>query len=52
VHGDCESSMELEMRQMLGLSVALLLLGIGVWANVGDGPLSQYKGAWASHAIK
>jgi hypothetical protein len=40
------------MKQMLGLSVALLLLGSGVWANVGDGSLSQNRGAWAFHAIR
>jgi hypothetical protein len=40
------------MKLMLGLSIALLLLGSGVWANVGGGSLSQYKGAWASHAVK
>jgi hypothetical protein len=44
--------MELEMKQMLGLSIALLLLGSGVWANVSGGSLSQNKGAWVSHAIK
>jgi hypothetical protein len=48
--GIVESSMELEMKQMLGLSVALLLLGTGIWANVSGSSLSQYKGAWASHA--
>jgi hypothetical protein len=36
--------------QVLGLSVALLLLGSGVWANMGGGSLSQNKGAWVSHA--
>jgi hypothetical protein len=30
----------------------VLLLGSGVWANVGEGSLSQNRGAWASHAIK
>jgi hypothetical protein len=34
----------LEMLQILGLSVALLLLGSGVWANFGGGSLSQNKG--------
>lgn len=36
--------------QMLGLSVALLLFGSGVWANIGGGSLSHNKGAWVSHA--
>jgi hypothetical protein len=40
------------MTQILGLSLALLLFGSGIWANVGDGPLSQNKGAWVSHAIR
>jgi hypothetical protein len=38
------------MKQILGLSVALLLFGGGIWANVDGGSLSQNKGAWASHA--
>jgi hypothetical protein len=40
------------MKQMLGLSIALLLFGSGVWANIGSGSLSQYRGAWISHAIR
>jgi hypothetical protein len=44
--------MKVTWRQLFGLSVAMLLLGSGVWANVGDGSLSQHKGAWVSHAVK
>jgi hypothetical protein len=44
--------MEFEMKQMLGLGIALLLFGSGVWANVGGGSLSQNRGAWVSHAIR
>jgi hypothetical protein len=40
------------MKQVLGLSIALLLLGSGVWANVGSGSLSQNRGAWVSHAMR
>ena len=40
------------MKQMLGLSIALLLFGSGVWANVGNSSLSQNRGAWVSHAIR
>jgi hypothetical protein len=36
------------MTQLLGLSLALLLFGSGIWANVGGGSLSQNKGAWVS----
>jgi hypothetical protein len=40
------------MTQILGLSLALLLFGSGIWANVSDGSLSSYKGAWASHVSR
>lgn len=40
------------MKQMLGLSIALLLFGSGVWANVSGSSLSQNRGAWISHAIR
>jgi hypothetical protein len=41
------------MKQMLGLGVALLLFGSGVWANVAGGgsSLSQNRSAWVSHVI-
>jgi hypothetical protein len=42
--------MKVTWRQLLGLSVAMLLLGSGVWANVSDGSLSQNTGAWVSNA--
>jgi hypothetical protein len=38
------------MSQILGLGLALLLLGSGIWANVDGGSLSQDRGAWVSHA--
>jgi hypothetical protein len=41
--------MKVTWRQLFGLSVAVLLLGSGVWANIVDGPLSQNRGAWALH---
>jgi hypothetical protein len=41
------------MKQILGLSVALLLFGSGIWANVGgSGSLSQNKGAWVLYAFR
>ena len=43
----------LEMKPILGLSLALLLFGSGIWATVsGGGPLFQHKGAWVSHASR
>jgi hypothetical protein len=38
------------MTQILGLSLAVLLFGSGIWANVCGGSLSQDRGAWVSHA--
>jgi hypothetical protein len=39
------------MTRILGLSLALLLFGSGIWANIGGGgSLSQNKGAWVSYA--
>ena len=42
----------LELTQILGISLALLLYGSGVWANVSGGSLSQNKGAWVSYASR
>jgi hypothetical protein len=42
----------LELTQILGLSLVLLLLGGGIWANLDSGPLSQNRGAWVSHASR
>jgi hypothetical protein len=44
--------MKFTWKQLFGLSVAMLLFGSGVWANVADGSLSQNKGAWVSQAVK
>jgi hypothetical protein len=53
----CESSqgavkMKVTWMELIGVSVAILLLGSGVWANVEEGSLSQNRGAWVSHATK
>jgi hypothetical protein len=40
------------MKQMLGLSLALLLFGSGIWASIDGGSLSQYKGAWLMYAFR
>jgi len=44
--------MKFTWKQLFGLSVAMLLFGTGVWANVVDGTLYQNKGAWVSQAVK
>ena len=41
-----------QLNQILGLGLALLLFGSGIWANVSGGSLSQEKGAWVSHASR
>jgi hypothetical protein len=38
------------MKEILGLCLALLLFGGGIWANVGGGSLSHNNGAWVTHA--
>jgi hypothetical protein len=38
------------MKQVLGVSFALLLFGSGVWANLSVGSLSQNTGTWVSHS--
>jgi hypothetical protein len=38
------------MKLVIGVSVAFLLFGSGVWANLGVGSLSQNTGAWVSHS--
>jgi hypothetical protein len=48
--GSVTSSMEFKMKQVLGVSIALLLFGSGVWANLSVGSLSQNTGAWVSHS--
>ncbi len=40
------------MKQLLGLSLALLLFGSGIWASVAGGSLSQNKGAWVLYAFR
>ena len=40
------------MTQILGLSLAILLFGSGIWANVSGGSLSQNTGAWITHASR
>jgi hypothetical protein len=37
---------------ILGLSLATLLFGSGVWATLSSGSLSQTKDAWVSHASR
>jgi hypothetical protein len=46
---DRNVKMKITWRQLFVLSVAILLLGSGVWANVWNSSLSQNTGAWVSH---
>jgi hypothetical protein len=39
-----------KMKLVLGVSVALLLFGSGLWASLSGGSLSQNTGAWVSHS--
>jgi hypothetical protein len=38
------------MKLVLGVIVALLLFGSGVWASLSVSSLSQNTGAWVSHS--
>jgi hypothetical protein len=40
------------MMKVLVVSVSLLLVASGVWANVRGGSLFQNTGAWVSHNTK
>jgi len=44
--------MKFTWNHLFGLSLAILLFGSGVWANVVDGSMYQNKGAWVSHAVR
>jgi hypothetical protein len=37
---------------ILGLSLATLLFGGGIWAAISGGSLSQNKDSWVSHASR
>jgi hypothetical protein len=37
---------------ILGLGLATLLFGSGIWATLSGGSLSQNKAAWVSHASR
>jgi len=48
--GIVSSAWSFKMKLVFGVSVALLLFGSGVWANLSVGSLSQNTGAWVSHS--
>jgi uncharacterized membrane protein len=39
-------------RELVGLTFLGLLLGAAMIANVGDGAMREYRGAWVTHASK
>jgi len=40
------------MTRVLVTSLALLLLGGGIWANVTKAPLSEMRGLWVTQAMR
>lgn len=38
--------------RVLLTSLALLLLGCGIWANVSHAPLSEMRGLWVTQAMR
>ena len=39
-------------RNLVTLSLSVFLLGAALMANVGDGPMSQYRGSWLTRASR
>jgi hypothetical protein len=39
-------------REFVLLSFFVLLLGAAMTATISDGPLSQMKGSWVTHALR
>jgi hypothetical protein len=39
-------------RELVGLSLLVVLLGAAMVANVTDGPMRDYRGSWLTHASK
>ena len=39
-------------RDLIGLSLFLLLLGAGMVANLSDSSMSQVRGAWVAQAMR
>jgi hypothetical protein len=37
-------------RELVGLIFLVLLLGAAIVANVGDGPMREYRGSWVTRA--
>ena len=39
-------------RDLVVLTLSVLLLGAAMMANVGDGPMSEYRGAWLTRGSR
>ena len=37
-------------RDLVALTLAALLLGAAIMANVSDGPMREHRGSWVTHA--
>ena len=44
-----EGGMSLDL---VALTLAALLLGAAIMANVTDGPMREYRGSWVTHASR
>jgi hypothetical protein len=44
--------MKVTWRELFGLSVAIMLFGSGIWANLGSGSVPQNPAAWMAYALK
>jgi hypothetical protein len=39
-------------RDLVALTVSVLLLGAAIIANVSDGPMREHRGAWVTRASR
>jgi hypothetical protein len=51
-NGTRRTAMAWKLRDLIGLSLFLLLLGAGMVANLSDSSMSQVRGAWVAQAMR
>ena len=39
-------------RDLVALTFSVLLLGSAMLANMGDGPMREYRGSWVTYASR
>ena len=52
IRGKGEDSMAWNWRDLVVLTFFVLLFGAAMIANVSDGPLTEHRGTWVTHALR